>query len=91
MHELSPSTVRRFIQDQVLQHGASPTTILRRISCLKSFQKYCQQENLIEMDFMAGISAPNSDKNIPIYMTLDELKKLFRYLEHNHSKYAVRC
>ncbi|WP_347549996.1 hypothetical protein ABFG93_00230 [Pseudalkalibacillus hwajinpoensis] len=45
---------------------------------------------MIELDFMAGITAPKSDKNIPTYMTLVELKKLFRFLEHDHSKYAIR-
>lgn len=90
LDDVTPSTVRRFIQDQVLNHGAQPTTIQRRISCLKSFRHYCHQENLIQSDFMAGITAPKSEKTIPTYMTLDELKKLFRFLEQDHCKFAVR-
>lgn len=90
MIDLTPSTVRRFIQDQVLNHGAQPRTIQRRISCLKSFRHYCQQENLVQSDFMAGITAPKSDKKLPTYMTLEELKQLFHFLEKDHSRFATR-
>lgn len=35
----------------------------------------------MKSDFMAGIQAPKSDKKLPVYMSLEELQKLFRYLE----------
>lgn len=41
-------------------------------------------------DFMAGIQAPKADKKLPVYMTLDELKKLFDFLEHDQSRFAYR-
>ncbi len=41
LDELMPSTTRRFIQDQVLNHYVKPRTIQRRISCLKSFSQFC--------------------------------------------------
>ncbi|WP_425388379.1 site-specific integrase [Domibacillus tundrae] len=35
LNDLTPSTSRRFIQDQVLNHNAKPRTLQRRISCFK--------------------------------------------------------
>ncbi|OES45655.1 site-specific integrase [Domibacillus iocasae] len=46
--QLQTSTIRRFIQDQVLQHKISPKTVHRRISCLHSFSNFCLHEKLIE-------------------------------------------
>ena len=36
----------------------------------------------MKSDFTAGIQAPKVDKNLPKYMILQELQKLFTYLEH---------
>jgi integrase/recombinase XerD len=35
----------------------------------------------MKSDFTADIQAPKSDKKLPVYMSLEELQKLFRYLE----------
>ncbi|MET1030616.1 MAG: integrase, partial [Domibacillus tundrae] len=44
----------------------------------------------MESDFMAGIQAPKSDKNLPVYMSLEELKKLFHFLEKDERTLAYR-
>ncbi|WP_082130135.1 tyrosine-type recombinase/integrase [Aneurinibacillus tyrosinisolvens] len=90
LDDLTPSTSRRFIQDQVMNHGAKPKTMQRRISCLKSFNQFCLKENYIKTDFMAGIQAPKTEKKLPVYMTLQELQKLFIFLENNDSRLSAR-
>lgn len=90
LNDLIPSTTRRFIQDQVINHGIKPRTLHRRISCLKSFSHYCLKENYMRSDFMASIQAPKSDKKLPVYMTLAELMKLFNYLEKSDKILACR-
>ncbi|MDQ0200006.1 site-specific integrase [Neobacillus ginsengisoli] len=39
LDKLTTSSVRRFIQDQVINHGIKPRTLQRRLSCLKSFSQ----------------------------------------------------
>ncbi|MFF2288808.1 tyrosine-type recombinase/integrase [Peribacillus butanolivorans] len=90
LDELTSSSVRRFVQDQVINHSTKPRTLQRRISCLKSFSKYCLKENYMKSDFTAGIQAPKADKNLPKYMTLQELNKLFTYLEHDPRPQRIR-
>ncbi|MCK6257348.1 site-specific integrase [Fictibacillus sp. KIGAM418] len=88
--DLSPATTRRFIQEQVMQYQIKPRTLQCRISALKSFCEYCVKENYMNHNFMLGVQAPKSDKKIPVYMTLQELKQLFTYLENDTGKFATR-
>lgn len=44
----------------------------------------------MKSDFTAGIQAPKADKNIPKYMTLQELHKLFTCLEHDPRPLRIR-
>ncbi|WP_245736071.1 tyrosine-type recombinase/integrase [Virgibacillus subterraneus] len=90
MADITASTIRRFIQDQVLNHQIKPRTIQRRISCLKSFSTYCVKENYIHLDFMAGIIAPKGDHKLPHYMKLAELQQFIRYLQKDRHPFALR-
>ncbi|MGM0877425.1 MAG: tyrosine-type recombinase/integrase [Bacillota bacterium] len=90
LDEMTSSSVRRFVQDQVINHGIKPRTLQRRISCLKSFCQFCLKENLMKSDFTAGIVAPKSDKKLPKFMSLQELTKLFMFLENNDRPQAIR-
>ncbi|WP_170834262.1 site-specific integrase [Fictibacillus solisalsi] len=87
--DLTPATTRRFIQEQVIQYHIKPRTLQRRISALKSFCDYCIKEKYMEHNFMIGVQAPKSDKKLPVYMTLQELRQLFTYLENDTSKFAI--
>ncbi|MED4582490.1 tyrosine-type recombinase/integrase [Brevibacillus choshinensis] len=84
------STIRRFVQDQVIEHQTQPRTLQRRISCLKSFCRFCAKEKWITNEFMVGIQAPKTDKKLPVYMKLIELQQLFRFLEADQRKFALR-
>ncbi|WP_235179083.1 tyrosine-type recombinase/integrase [Bacillus cihuensis] len=44
----------------------------------------------MKSDFTAGIQAPKADKKLPKYMTLQELHKLFTYLEHDPRPQRIR-
>ncbi len=87
---LTHSTARRFVQDQMIVHRCRTRTMQRRISCLKSFCKFCLKERWIESDFMAGIPAPRTDRKLPKYMRWSDVKQLFEYLEHQDHPLALR-
>jgi integrase/recombinase XerD len=90
LDDLIPATTRRFIQEQVLEYHIKPRTLQRRISALKSFCEYCLKENYIKHNFMNGVSSSKADKKLPVYMTLQELQKLFSYLEKASDRLAIR-
>ncbi|KYD16892.1 tyrosine-type recombinase/integrase [Caldibacillus debilis] len=90
LNDITKTHVRRFIQHQITKENVKPRTVYRRISCLKSFSKYCVKENLIDNDFMIGIDTPKTDSKLPTYMSLSELRKLFHFLEQDNSRMAMR-
>jgi site-specific recombinase XerD len=87
---ITRSSIRRFIQDQVIKQKNKPRTLQRRISCLKSFSQFCVKEKWIKSDFMSGVANPKCDKTLPVYMRLSELKQLFRSLELCKHRFALR-
>ncbi|MFT4416026.1 tyrosine-type recombinase/integrase [Fredinandcohnia humi] len=88
--DLSSMNVRRFIRDQILNAKIHPRTLQRRISCLKSFTKFCLKERFLEQDFMAGIEYPKADKKVPRYMNASELKQFLSYLETDTRPFSLR-
>lgn len=90
LENIHSSTIRRFVQEQVIHKKTKPRTMNRRISCLKSFSKFCLKEHWISEDFMAGIPNPKMDKKLPVYMKIEELQQLFRHLENQKGKFALR-
>ena len=90
LDQLSPSLVRRFLQHQSLHRKIGPRTMQRRISSLKSFSQFCLKEKMATSDFVAGIISPKSAKRLPIYMNLEEVKKLFSSLEQEERALSLR-
>ncbi|TXC85963.1 tyrosine-type recombinase/integrase [Metabacillus litoralis] len=90
LEDLTPSLVRRFIQNQTLKRHIQPRTMRRRISSLKSFCQFCLKEQMMSADFMAGIKSPKMDTRLPVYMNLEEVKKLFSYLEQDERSLSLR-
>lgn len=75
LNDITKTHVRRFIQHQITKENVKPRTIY---------------ENLIDNDFMIGIDTPKTDSKLTTYMSLLELQKLFRFLEQDNSRMAMR-
>lgn len=88
LKDVTATIVRRHIHDQIANHHLKPRSMQRKISTLKSFCKYGLKENLITSDFMGGIKAPKSDKKLPVYLNMEELKRLFSSLEQAENLFA---
>ncbi len=56
---------------------ASKRTILRRLSCLRSFFKYASREKLIEHNPMEGIDRFKPDKRIPACLSYEQVERFF--------------
>ena len=52
------------------------TTILRKISSLRSFYRYLVREDITEINPFVGITSPKKAKRLPKYMSIDEVGKL---------------
>ena len=90
LSDMNKSLVRRYIQNRVKNDCLAPSSIHRKISALRSLTKYCINENIIETNFMNGIEKPKLDKKLPVYMTLQELRRFLAHLEVIQGRFALR-
>ncbi len=59
--------------------GLSSKTIHRKISSLKSFNKFLINESVIKYDFTSHLTFPKLEKLLPNYLTIEEVDQLFGF------------
>jgi len=77
----NPKTItRKTITDFlfVLRKSMSPKSIARTLSTLKSFHKFLLREKIASSDPADLIETPKIDKNIPQFLTFDEVLKVLK-------------
>lgn len=57
--------------------GHNKRTIVRRLSCLRSFFKFACREKYITSNPMEEVESPKLDKRIPTFLTYDQVLRLF--------------
>ncbi len=58
------------------QEGLAKTSILRKISSLRSFYRYLVREEVVDKNPFIGITSPKKGKKLPKYMSVDEVGSL---------------
>ncbi len=64
-----------------MQAGQSARSIVRRLSCLKTYFKFLKKRGLIEKDPMRKITAPRMGKRLPVFMQESQIAALFSHIE----------
>lgn len=59
--------------------GLSSKTIHRKISSLKSFNKFLINESVVKYDFTSHLTFPKLEKLLPNYLTIEEVDQLFGF------------
>ena len=71
---ISQRDIRAFI---VSLHGKySSSSVARKLSSLRTFFKFLGREKILASDPTAGIAGPKMGKNIPVFLTVDEVFQL---------------
>ena len=60
----------------LIEGGASPATVHRKMSALRAVVRYMQRNELISTDPMAGLKLPRKPKQLPVFVAEDALAKL---------------
>ena len=58
------------------QEGLAKTSILRKISSLRSFYRYLVREGVVEKNPFIGITSPKKGKKLPKYLSVNEVGSL---------------
>lgn len=66
------------------------TTLSRKISSLRSFYKFLCHENIIEKNPVNNLKNPKMDSNIPNYISINEITKLFKTVKDKNDIESLR-
>lgn len=69
--------------------GRTPGTIQNKLFALKSFYRYCREENLIEKDPTVNIIAPKRPDRLPVYLHREQIIKLKESARGNLRNLAI--
>jgi integrase/recombinase XerC len=64
-----------------MQAGQSSRSIVRYLSCLKTYFKFLRKRGLIEKDPMRKITAPRMGKRLPVFVQESQMAALFTHIE----------
>lgn len=75
LDKLNSKKVRQFTV-YLKMKDYTPTTIARKINFLRSFTKFCMNEDYLTENPMKKVEVPKKEKKVPIYLSNDELERL---------------
>ena len=74
--QIDRKVLRRFLASLV-EANTHKRTVVRRLSSLRTFFKFCVRQNLIPKNPAAEVESPKLEKRIPISLSYDHVVRLF--------------
>lgn len=74
-NETCRTAIRAYIT-HLTKKKMNPSSISRKLYALRSFMKFLTSEKVIEKNFFKYITTPKLRKNLPVFLSEDEIKKL---------------
>ena len=62
----------------LIDRKISKRSVNRKLSSIKSFYRYCQRQGLLTSNPMLKVVAPRTSKQLPVFLTHDNLKNLLQ-------------
>ncbi len=89
--QIDRKTLRRFLAE-LTENNIQKRTIVRRISSLRTFFKYCVRQKLLEASPAEELESPKLDKRIPVSLSYDNVQRLFEQPDTtNYLGFRDRC
>lgn len=89
LHTLTHHQIREWIVENI-NMGLNPKSINRKITSLKSFYKYLNQQDITDINPTKKIDTLKVSKQLPLFLKNQEIEDLFSLLNEEHSFVHVR-
>ncbi len=86
---VSAADVKDYLYDLHKQKLRS-ASVARKISTLKNFYKFLENENVIETSPMLYVQAPKSDSKLPKFLTEEEVFKMLNFINSDKSEFGIK-
>ncbi len=74
----------------LMDAGVAARSVNRKISTLKSFYRFLQTRNLLEVNPMERVTAPRTSRTLPVFIPEDDIASLFDELEFTRDFKGIR-
>jgi integrase/recombinase XerC len=74
-HRVDVFTARKYVIE-LQKIGLSKTSVLRKVSAMRSFFRFMVRENIVEKNPFSGLNSPRKERNLPKVMSVDEISRL---------------
>lgn len=78
--EITPALVRSWLAD-LKEKGLSSRSIVRKISTLQSFFKFCLREGIVDKSPLMNVSTPKTSRKLPTYVEEKDMGTLLAHVE----------
>jgi integrase/recombinase XerC len=75
LDEVNRQVLRDYLS-HLVDRGIVKGSIARKLSAIRSFYRYMMREKIIEANPIKTVSSPKLDKRLPLFLTLEEVKRL---------------
>lgn len=72
------------------QDNLKSASIARKISCLKNFYKFLQNENIVKINPSLHLEAPKPDSKLPKFLSEEEIFKLLKFVNLDKSEFGIK-
>lgn len=90
LDSITTPMIRRYVSHLKAEKNYKTYTIRRRIHSLSSFFKFLLEQEYIEKNPMLSIHAPKQPHKVPIYLSLDEAKRLLQMPMKHGKEHGLR-
>lgn len=73
------------------RRGLARRTIARKLSAARTFFKHMHREDVIESNPSRAVRAPRLDRTLPVWLTRDEVERLFDVAKHASQANTLRA
>ncbi|MFC2175936.1 tyrosine-type recombinase/integrase [Bacteroidota bacterium] len=88
--EVSHHDVRSWIISILEDENLQPSTVNRKVSCLRSFYKYLVRNEVVTKDPMSRISSLKTGKRLPLFIEQSQMENLLDGLEFGEGFKGIR-
>lgn len=88
--ELNKNLLRKYFQYLKFEKEYATATMRRKVHSLSSFVKFLHEEEYISQNFMASIKAPKAPRELPIYVTNEDMEKMLTSVDRIGGNFILR-
>jgi len=75
LNEVDKNMLRDYLW-RLMRDGFARSSIARKLSAVRSFYRYLQREDLVDVSPVANISSPKLDRRLPSFLTQEEIVRI---------------